>query len=185
MTANIGTTINVYLDSNHSVQYSPSNQIQVPGDAIDTVIWKAIPPLQFKSSGSGTTNLANIISGKIKFLPSPTAPPVLTDTITMTIDNSNGPPNVSAKVALGIIDTSSSLQPPPVIDGGGSIRNKGTSLWVWELALALLAVLLAGVLVGRTIAAAAEVGPLAGIALGVAAGFVASMMLVRMQANAR
>ncbi len=184
MTANISTTINVYLDASHTVKYSPGNLIQVPADTVETVIWKSIAPLQFKSTDFQATSIVNIAGNMITVVPAPSLT-AYTDTVTLKIDNTGGPNNVAATIAFGVVDTSSSQQPPVVIDGGGSIRNKGTSIWVWELSVALLAALLAGVLVGRTIGAAPEIGPIGIAALAIAAGFVAGSMLSRMRANAR
>ena len=59
MTANISTTINVYLDASHTVKYSPGNLIQVPADTVETVIWKSIAPLQFKSTDFQATSIVN------------------------------------------------------------------------------------------------------------------------------
>jgi hypothetical protein len=162
MTTNIGTTINAYYDSNHNVQYSPNNQIQVPADTYETVVWKSIPPMRFKSTDSAATNLSNIASGKIAFVPPATGPLVYTDSITMTIDNTGGPNNVSAQVTLGVADMTS--QPPVVIDGGGSIRNKGTSIWVPEL-VAIVTAVLFGVLIARLIGATPKFGMLAAAAV--------------------
>jgi len=179
MSTNISTTINVYFDSSHTVQYSPNNQIQVPADTVETVLWKGIPPLQFSSTGATVTSLSNITSDKITFAPGQSFTAGNTDTVTMTINNAAGPNNVAARVNLGIVDTTSTAQPPVVIDGGGSIRNKGTSLWAWDLTVVIVAALLLGVLVPRLSGPAPRVGPVAMILAAAAAGAAATWMLVR------
>jgi hypothetical protein len=180
MTTNINTTINVYFDSAHNVQYSPNNQIQAPADSVETVIWKGIPPLQFRSTGATATNLANITSDRIVFAPGQSFAAGNTDTVTMTINNAGGLGNVSARVNLGIVDTTSTTQPPVVIDGGGSIRNKGTSLWVWELAGAIIAALLVGGLTGPRFAGLQQLGPRSRTIIAAGAAIFAGLMVVQL-----
>ncbi len=183
MTTSITTTINVYFDTNRKIQYSPSNRIQVPPDTIATVIWKGVAPLQFVRNKTSATGLVNIAPARITYDDGPGTAPY-TDTVTVTIDNTGGPPNVAASVALNIVDMASPQQPPQVIQGGGSIRNKGTSIWVWETFAAIAISLVVGVLIGRATGAGPELGPLAAGVLGLVAGFVAGAMSSRGRARA-
>lgn len=176
MTTNVSTTINVYFDPNHNVQYSPNNQIQVPNDSVETVVWKGLAPLQFKSTGSSVTNLSNITPDKIVFTPG-TNLAGNSDTITMTINNAGGASNVSATVKLGIVDSTSTAQPPVVIDGGGSIRNKGTSIWVWEL-VAIFAAITIGILYARLKGTNPQFATIAAVGAAVVC-FVAAWISIR------
>jgi hypothetical protein len=185
MTANISTNINVYFGANGSVQYSPNNQLQVPADTVETVIWKGIGPLRFIRGGFHVTALTNIAPGRIDVLYAGATGD--TDTVTMKIDNTGGPANVAAAMDFKVVDISSPRQPPLEMDGGGSIRNKGNSIWVWELVLAPLGSLFAGLLIGLQIAPSSGplFGPLAALIAALAVGVAAGLALKAVQYKAR
>jgi hypothetical protein len=183
MTANISTTINVYAGSNGLAQYSPTAAIDVPKDTKEVVTYTGLQPsIVFVRNSVNITNRSGLDPGRIVVAYAPGGD--FADHFTVSIDNSGANTSVARPDwTFGFVDLSRNQQPPAVIDGSGSIRNKGTSIWVWELLAVIAAVLFAGVLIGRTIEAGPELGPIATVLLALGAGSVASAMYSRMQAK--
>ena len=95
-------------------------------------------------------------------------------------DDNTGGSAFTPTVSFRVVDTSSTVQPPVQIDGGSTIRNKGTSIWVWEL-IFTFAALLAGFVIGyaaNTLNASGSPSPLlfgvAGLVLGFGFGYMYS-----------
>ncbi len=174
MTTNIGTTINVGFNTDGSQQYSPNSQFQVPADTVETVIWAGTGTLKFVKN-SGQVSKAGTSTVQISYGGAGT----YADNVTTRFDNTGGSA-FTPTVSFRVVDTSSTVQPPVQIDGGSTIRNKGTSIWVWEL-IFTFAALLAGFVIGyaaNTLNASGSPSPLlfgvAGLVLGFGFGYMYS-----------
>jgi len=180
MAGTTSTTISVSFNANGGAQYYPSNQIAVPADTIATVTWQAYkagtaPMPAFVKDSIKATGTDAI---RVKFnIPASLGDPRYVASFVSTYDNSGSSAPISAQVQFNLVDPLVG-QNPPVIDGGGSIRNKGTSIWVWSLVF-LAAGLLAGILIGYTAAAGQSSGSpnpliiaIAGLVVGFGSGLV-------------
>jgi hypothetical protein len=182
MTGPISTTIDVYLSTDDTgamtAQCFPNSQILVPPDCVATVTWQAIaspsgkPMPQFYRDSIQSTGPDK---AKVQITkPSSTTPFV--SSFVSTITNSGTSSSVDAGIVFSV--TYPTGGQPPVVNGGGTIRNKGTSIWVWDLIAAPLSSIVVGVLVAYALQAAA-VPPafvilgaaLTGIAAGAAAAY--------------
>lgn len=180
MAGAISTTINVSFTATGGVQYSPTSQIIVPADTIATVTWQtykagnAPMPAFVRTSIQKTGTDAAKVQLIVPALPAG----AYVSSFVATINNSgSGGTPLNAGVTFSVVDPLAG-QNPPVIDGGGSIRNKGTSIWVWELVFTA-ASLLAGILVGYAVGANHASGSpnplivaIAGLVVGFGMGFV-------------
>ncbi|HEY6986353.1 MAG TPA: hypothetical protein VH375_09735 [Rhodanobacteraceae bacterium] len=151
MAGNISTTISVSYAANGTVQYSPGSQIVVPADTVETVTWQAYKagtaplPAFVKDSIHATGNDV----GKVQIaLPPSLGDPRYVGSFVTTINNAGTGSALNAGVAFSVVDPLAGPN-PPMTDGGGSIRNKGTSIWVWQLVLSM-ASLFVGALIGYT-----------------------------------
>jgi len=180
MAGAISTTISVSFTGTGGIQYSPGSQILVPADTIATVTWQTYKagtaplPAFVRTSIQKTGNDASKVQLNVPAMPAG----AYVNTFFATIDNSGSAGTaLNASVAFSVVDPLAG-QNPPVIDGGGSIRNKGTSIWVWSLVF-MATSLLAGVLVGYTLASGQSAGSpnpliiaIAGLVVGFGSGLV-------------
>jgi len=145
----ITTTINVYFTTDSSnkkiIEYFPNNDIHVPPKTIATVVYAAIPsPSGFPAPefivGSIAATGAN--QSRVTFGSKTTAQ------FTANIDNSDMSV-ADAGVLFDVVNPGGTTL--PVIRGGSTIRNKGTSITATFARLAIVgfASLVIGVLLGE------------------------------------
>lgn len=176
MTGNISTTIDVYQSADDTgavdVQCYPNSQILVPPDSVAIVTWQAVPspsgkpaPQFYKDSITPT----GPDKAKVQ-ITIPSSSTSFVSSFVSTITNSGSSSSVNAGITFTMCPIGGQ---PPVVNGGGTIRNKGTSIWVWELVVAPLASLVVGGLAAHgigTIAGSPVLGSLVAAAVGLAAG---------------
>ncbi|HEY6986354.1 MAG TPA: hypothetical protein VH375_09740 [Rhodanobacteraceae bacterium] len=148
-------TIYVYYSTNmfgaKVLQCFPNDEIFVPPDATATLIWQAVAspsgkpvPAFLKNSilpSAGTKDKITITV--------PNTPTEFVYSFVTTVDNSAATLGRPVDVSLKFTATDQpGLHPPPTTDGGGSIRNKGTSLFPRAQIRIALAALVVGVMAG-------------------------------------
>src|SRR5579862_191226 len=141
------STITVGL-SQGIITYNPSSQIVVDVNAVSTITYRVTTPT--------ATSAPMFVTSSIKKSGADASRVTLPQFTTQYVDhfdvtiNNLGAPNrlLDAQVTFDIANTATGYAGGPVIDGGSTIRNKGTSIWVWELTVFLLAALGIGGVLG-------------------------------------
>ena len=166
----MSSTITVSL-SGSSLQYSPSNLISVPRNTTTTVTWTIKPGLALSFIASTIQVFGADAASVTIQLPGPNN---YINSFDVTIVNGSGQ-SLDAAVAFQV--ASQAGGGGGTINGGGTIRNKGTSIWAWELVFTLVGLVIGGVLGYRFGASGPQFGPLLVTIAGVLAGGLGGYML--------
>lgn len=147
MMGNVSTTISVFFSTDTTgakiIQCFPNSDIVIPAQSVATVTWKAI------ASPSGVHPQPQFVLNSLQAT-GPDASKVVFSgqTSTQFITTVTNP---GASVTAGVAFKASygtGQPPPPVIDGSGAIRNKGTSIFTVPILAALISSLALGFVIG-------------------------------------